>query len=69
VVAEPPVRAQPPLVSLSVCVILRAFAPLVRWSRGFATQNIKGVVWDRRLAPVPHHTLNQASAAGASQRV
>jgi len=36
--------------------------------RGFAAQTIEGVVWNMREAHVPHHTLKQASAAGASKR-
>ena len=37
--------------------------------RACSTQhNMSGVMWTRRLAPGPHHTLNQASAAGANQR-
>src|SRR5215467_10065670 len=45
-----------------------ATASIIIMRRGFAAQTMEGVVWNRRDAPVPHHTLKQASAAGASTR-
>jgi len=37
-------------------------------SRGFAAQTMYGVVWHVRFAHVPHHTIHQANAAGASKQ-
>jgi len=50
------------------CLFLKGFALSGRGSRGKAAQMLECVVWNRRLAPVPHHTLKQANAAGVSKR-
>src|SRR5215470_17099763 len=55
----------PPL--LYVLVIFQSVSdaqrlrPLAGCSRGLAAQTMYGVVWNRREAPVPHHTIHQAS--------
>jgi len=56
------------MAAFRACLILRVFALSRRVLARLRRAKMEGVVWNMREAHVPHHTLHQASAAGASKR-
>src|SRR5437868_6413705 len=56
------------LTHIRACLILRDFALSPGARPASLRKKMYGVVWNLRQAQVPHHTIHQVSAAGASKR-
>src|SRR5215469_7990597 len=56
------------LYAVKACLMFRGFPSLVGGSRSLTAQTFYGVMRNMRNTHVPHHSIKQASAAGARKQ-